>query len=312
MVLKSLLIAFILFGFIHGEPMNEVVKSTSAAEHAEPSQSKKDFKTWRNLLGYYAGARKQAKAALADLQSVSNLAWSTQKQLAAIERASQRVEFVLNNIESFRIDNPVQVVKDLELGVFQQTDALFYSDIPALKEANSKRIADRKVLSGRIGDRISSLNKLSVRAYKGFRRSMGFYTDPIQLKNNDFDKNDPDKMLFQHTSRSATTGLASSRLDAEKINNNSSQLSGLVAASTSNDVNGNPLAQSELIALNNENQYSASLEKHKYINKTVELTSWMLVRRSKYFEGVLNQNALFLKSLEGFSDELIRKKKEVK
>lgn len=112
-------------------PTNE----QSVKEIAELDQKSTRKKIWGNMLAWYQSARGMATSSLETLDGISNMAYASYKQLAAIEQVARKATLVYDNISD--IDKWKELIKDpekliiyTEEQVFQNSDKLFLEDVP--------------------------------------------------------------------------------------------------------------------------------------------------------------------------------------
>lgn len=298
---------------LHAQVLETPIKSIPAKDHVDPKQQNKDFKTWRNMLKFYANIRMMALTSLEDLNAVADFAWASHKYLAAVERAAQRAQLVMDNVENFRVDNPVQMVKDAETKVFRNTDALFYNDIPSARLAQGQMRAKRENVMNRAGDRLQALADLSVRTYKGFEKK--FFKVQLAGALDDRDAAaaapDPDVQFYVHATNAAATNLATADIHGQVLETQGAILSG----SLRNAAPGGAINLEHQAQMNYESQRNAvilNIQSNEYVHAAVKNTSWSLLVRAKKLDRLVAQKALVLEGAAAFSDELRRQRGTIK
>ena len=131
-----------------------------AEDEVQVDQKNKDKKIWTNLLAVYDNTRKIADGSLTIMSRVSDFAWAAEKNLQTIERIATRAHTIWNNIERLKQFNVfskssnksffvrikdlatgyVKVVEYTEEDIFQQSDSLFYNDIPDYKTSSIRNV----------------------------------------------------------------------------------------------------------------------------------------------------------------------------
>ena len=275
----------------------------------DPKQKDADFRVWKNLIKTYVTFRQAARASLKDLQSVSDFAWAAQKQLTAIERTSQRVAYVIDNIEDFRTDDPIQMVKDAELKIFRQTDAIIYYNIPNIRQKTEELSLARSEVAHRGIHRIAQLATLSSSLYKGFQKKFFRTVAMNDLEDKTMRSHVPDADVEAHTLEvtTAAKGLAASDLNNQTIETNGAQLTGVLSnASPSGEVN--PLHQAEMNKENQRNGLVLSIEANQNLNLVTQEACMLLLVKAKSLEQIINQKAAALAFMEAFSLEANRQR----
>ncbi len=305
MKIFSILVVLFAFGAsVFSQNLETPVKNMPLTSTVDPKQKDADFRIWKNLIKTYVTFRQAARASLKDLQSVSDFAWAAQKQLTAIERTSQRIAYVIDNIEDFRTDDPIQMVKDAERKIFRQTDQVIYYDIPNIRQKNEELASARDDVANRAATRISQLAGLSTSLYKGFQKKFFRTAAMSDLEDKTTKSKVPDADVQAHTLAvtTAAKGLAASDLNNQTIETQGAQLTGVLSnASDNGEVN--PLHQAEMNKENQRNGLVLSIQSNQNLNLVTQNASMLLVTKAKNLEQIINQKSAMLAFMEAFSTE---------
>lgn len=284
-------------------------KSTPLKTQVDPKQTEKDFRIWKNLIKGYVSFRQMARASLKDLSAVSDFAWAAQKQLAAIQRAAQRVQIIWDNVSEFRTDSPVQMVKDAELKIFRQTDALIYDDIPSVRKSNDNLAVYRDALVNRADMRIEALKNLSGAMYKGFQKKF-FKTQAMSsLDDRTVSSKIPnaDVQAYVVGNSVAAKGLASADVQNQALETQGAVLTG-VLKNASPDGNMNPLHQAVMSKESQRNSLLMNIQSHPIMAQATQSAAWIILARAKKLEQMIDQKAALLAFAEAFSEEAQRQR----
>lgn len=309
--MKTLLLLLILLLplEIHTQPLEVPTKSTPLKTQLDPKQQEKDFRIWKNLIKGYVSFRQMARASLKDLSAVSDFAWAAQKQLSAIQRAAQRVQIVYDNVSNFKSNSPIQMVKDAELKIFRQTDALIYDDIPSVRESNENLAVYRDALVSRADMRIEALKNLSGAMYKGFQKKF-FKTQAMSSLDDRTVKSkapDADVQAYVVGNSVAAKGLASADVQNQALETQGAVLTG-VLKNASPDGNMNPLHQAQMSKESQRNTLLMNIQVHPIMAQATQSAAWIILARAKKLEQMIDQKTALLTFAEAFSAEAVRQR----
>lgn len=306
---KTLFLLALLPALVFAQALQTPVRNVPAGSEIDPKQQDKDYRTWRNLIKVYITFRQQARAALEDLGAVSDFAWAAQKQLVAIERLSQRAVLVWDNVREFRTDSPVQMVKDAEEKIFQNTDGIIYYNIPSVRRSNAELSDRRAALANRAANRLEALGQLGLRAYRGFETKF-FKTQAIAaLDDRTLRAGPPNPEIKAYTLATsvASKGLAGADLQNQRLETQGAQLTGVIR-NASPDGNVNPEHQAEMNKVNQRNALTMNIQSHALLQQATDNASWLLLARARRLERVIGQKSAILLGAEAFAEEVERQR----
>jgi hypothetical protein len=285
--------------------------SSNAKDYVDPKLPKVDKKIWANLLLYYKHARDIATSTLNELQSVQDFCWFSYRYLYAIERAANRAEIIWNNVKNFKAENIEDAVIYTEESVFQNSDALFYYDIPKIKEERAKLDLSRDAIRDRTGNYLAQLNNL-------LPDGLRFKTKYLRL----MEITAPDARTMQNTGDKevnfnvAALSQASRQLAAADVNNDFSESQSAILESTiknaDNDGTSDPLHQTEYAKVGEKNSMILTLQENAQIAEAVKTGAFFLLSKAKAYANQLESKKALLCQLESFSDALVLARQGIK
>ncbi len=138
---SSIFLILLLPSFLFAALTPGPVSGSNAKDVAEPSQKQQNYKMWRNLLGSYASFRKIAWATLHDLNMVSSVAWTAQSTLQNLETFSNNISQIYKNIQNLsNVNDVINLIEDVEVKVFQQTDPIVLGGLPELQTTMKQNV----------------------------------------------------------------------------------------------------------------------------------------------------------------------------
>ena len=307
-ILSALLCLFCLTAAVNGQAPDN---SSVAKDYVDPKLPKVDKKIWANLLLYYKHVRDIATSTLNELQSVQDFCWSSYRYLYAVERAANRAEMIWNNVKNFKAENLGDAIVYTEEAVFQNADALFYYDIPKIKEERAKLALSRDAIRERTGNYLAQLDNLlpdGLQFKTKYLRLMEINApDARTMKNTD------DKEVNFHVT---TLSQASRQLAAAEVNNDFSDNQSAMLESTiknaDNDSTSDPLHQTEYAKIGEKNSMILTLQENARIADAVKTSAFFLLAKAKAYANQLESKEALLCQLESFSDALVLAKQGMK
>jgi hypothetical protein len=280
-------------------------------DYVDPRLPKPDKKIWQNLLGYYVNARQLAKGTLKEVSAVSDFCWASYRYVYAIERAANRAQIVWDNLKNFQAGNPVDAIVYAEEQVFQNSDALFYHDIPEIKKQQVYLDSARSAIRNRTGSYLGQIGQLLPNGLK-FKMK---YLRLMDINGMDVralvDTSDRDVNYHQ-----AMLSEASKQIAATEINNEQSvSQSAMLESGIKNgakDGNSDPQHQSEYSKVNEKNTMILSLQENVQLGEAVKTGSYYLLSKVRGYSNNLEVKKALLCNMEGFSDALLVAEQEHK
>jgi len=263
------------------------VSSLSADEVADPSQDGAEKKVWINILQVYGQFRQTAKALLKDIDAVMDLAWSAQKQLESIEAVANRVESISQYIEDYKYEGATQLVKDMEEGVFQQSDLLLFQDVPNIKTCYDELALSRdKILTLGLdqSNTVYSTSKLIFDATASqFKRIFGTTTEPQSIQ----------QALNQKT---ASATIASHTANQVSLDNQNNQITKQTEEITDAAGNITPdILSSSHLAIS-RNQVLINYQYHEYEADKIQNLALILLEKSRRLDNIVHNKEVTVKS----------------
>jgi len=253
-------------------------KSLSAAEVADPSQDGAEKKAWVNVLQIYGQFRQTAKALIKDINAVMDLAWSAQKQLESIQAVASRVESISQYVQKYNYESATQLVKDMEEGVFQQSDLLLFNDLPNVSTCY-KDLSDSR-------DRILKLGTDQGKAV--WATSKKIYDATTAQFNRIFNTtkppSSPQQALGEKTSSST---IASHTADQVALDNQSVAITQQTQQITDSAGNLTPEQMAESNLENQRNRVLVNYQYHEYEAGKIQNLSLLLLEKTKRLDDMI-------------------------
>jgi hypothetical protein len=272
---------------ISGFSLEMPQKDLSVADMADPKQDKAERKIWINILQTYGQWRKTARTLLEDINSVCDLAWATQRQLNAIETVAGRIQSIAENIDKYKFTNLIQLVKDIEEGVFQQTDLILFNDIPDISDKYKELIIARNEVLNRGSERIDRILQTSNKIYNATEKQFKKI-----FKKSEYEG---ETVANVYNNKLTSEIIASQTAKSINLDNQSVALTQQMKKLT--DSSG-ALAPEQLASYHineNRNRLLLDYQWHEYQNEQIRLLSMVLLAKSKRFFALeKNKEKIFL------------------
>jgi len=297
----------------------------TAEELAEVKQNKTRNKIWGNLLVWYQDARKLAVTTQQSLNGISDMAWASYKQLAAIEQVAKKAQVVYENIESMdwktMAKNPEKLIIYTEEQVFQKSDQLFFQDIPAFKQS-SKELNDARInMQTILKSNVSGSKNLITQSYKVSRdiadatgkAAVVAYANTVGMLSpagsGEWKKESARKAAQTHSRLVAVTAQATLKTEATALQTETQQavLAGGLRKAQQDDQN--PAGISEANKVNARNALITTVEKHDIVGNSVTTFSYMLLSELKTFDQQVVEKTLLMNGLVQLSEAMIEARK---
>jgi hypothetical protein len=277
--------------------------STVKKDYIDPLLRKFDNKVWQNLLLYYNHASQIAKASLKEMNAVGDFCWASYGYLYAIERASNRAQLVWDNVKKFQLSNPVDDIIYMEEKVFQNSDMLFYYDIPAEKNARKKLADARAAIRDVSKQNASTLNDLmpdGLRFKKDYLRLMEMNSPDGRLLK---DTTDADIRFHVAAIGQAAQGIAAADVQNDFNDNQGAILERNIACGASNG-QSEPVYQSEFSKTGKRNSFLLSLQENVQLSEAIKTNAVFLLVNAKKYADAIGKKELLISQLENFAQEL--------
>lgn len=307
-LLLLLATSILMSGAVYGQtPTNKA----DAKDYIDPKLPKPDKKIWLNLLGYFNNARQLAQGSLKEVSAVADFCWASYGYLYAIERAANRAQLVWDNLKNFQAKNFEDNVIYLEERVFQNSDALFYHDIPKIKEQRIRLDSAQTNIRNRTGAFLGQINDLMPDGYKfkiKYLRLMEINSvDARALK----DTSDKDIAYHQTVLSIASRQVASTEINNEQSESQSAIMEAGIR-NGSNNGNSDPQHQAEYSKINERNTLMLTLQENVQLGDAVKTGALYLLAKTRIYADNLAYKKALLCNLEDFSDALVLQKKKPK
>lgn len=282
---------------------------------ADPRLKGMDKKVWQNLLQGYASLRGVAKSVLEDLQSVANFAWAAHKQVEAIERAAQRAQMVFESIKNFDTEmlhpkRHAELIEWTEEEIFQETDNLFYYDVPTIKQRSEELGEERRHIRNRAKGHAKALARLRKRAYEGIKKKIlkleHMNAADSRTLAREFQGADSKAHTLAKSEATRTMGMADGRYD--NLETQGAQLASVIKGAADSEGKTDLRQQADLNRVNARNATLLSYQEHDFLGNAVRTNAWMLISRAKILDMAVTNKAAVVAGAIAFSEELERQR----
>lgn len=296
-------------------------------DEIDVNQKNKDKKIWANLLAVYDNSRKIARGTLTVMERVSEYAWTAQKYLYAIEKTATRAQVIWENIQEVKeffvydkedkkkpffkrikdaTGKTIKLVEHVEEGIFQQSDALFYEDIPNYKNVREELNVKREKLFESPQEVLHQLRQLA-RSFQGYEKKVSKLSQISSADARVYDdlKHNKDAKRFAISQATAIDAIASADQKNMEIDNESIPISLTIKESSENGGNLNTADLTQTALVNERNSYLINLREHDYTHDAIRSASQLLLAKVVTLDRRIAEKTTFINVAEKFSDALI-------
>jgi hypothetical protein len=298
-----------------------------AEDELQVDQKNKDKKIWKNMLAVYDGARKIAKGSLEIMENVSKYAYTAQKYLNAIERTATRAQIIWSNIKDIKqfvefTDGDkkksffkrvkdlhgriVDVIEYTEEDIFQQSDALFYQDIPSLKQARKEMYEQQQRLLDSPKEVIDRLRK-NARDFDGYEKKYAKLAAVGSTDGSVYSNANAAVKRHMISQGDAINAIAIADQRAMDIDNDAAAaVLSLHSAENDSALNTADLTKNAMIA--ERNKLVLYLKEHDVMHDAVRTSAQLLLSKIVPVDQRIAEKTSFIGVAERFSDALIEQK----